>query len=125
MEILFELFAEFVLQIVAEFLVELGIGSAKSSLSESRPWLVAVGYGIVGALIGASSLLVFPEHFIRSENLQVFNLLFTPVLAGTLMCVISCGEKRNGRSLRRHRFVCGFLFAFCMALVRLSAQAPV
>ncbi|WP_085355757.1 hypothetical protein [Neisseria dumasiana] len=124
MEILFELLAEFFLQIVAEILAELGIRSADSK-RKPRLWLTLVGYGIIGALIGGVSLLIFPEHFIRSEGLQMLNLVLTPMLAGGMICLLDRQRGRHTSSSWHLRFLCGFIFAFCMALVRMWAQTPV
>lgn len=124
MEIVFELLAELVLEIVAEILVELGIHSAEHQ-RKPRPWLTLTGYGIMGALIGGISLLFFPEHFIRSESLQIVNLVLTPILAGGMICLLDRHRGRHISSSRHFRFLCGFIFAFSMALVRMWAQAPV
>lgn len=132
MEILFELLAETVLQMVAEILIDLGIHPAGTN-AKPRAWPVFAGYAVSGILIGGISLLVLPEHFIRSEILQTANLLLTPVLAGGMVCSIDtlrkvCSidtlRKRQSQYSRCFRFACGFAFAFCMALVRLWAQAP-
>lgn len=123
MEILFELLAETVLQMVAEILIDLGIHPAGTN-AKPRAWPVFAGYAVSGILIGGISLLVLPEHFIRSEILQTANLLLTPVLAGGMVCSIDTLRKRQSQYSRCFRFACGFAFAFCMALVRLWAQAP-
>lgn len=124
MEIVFELLAELVLEIAAEILVELGIHSAEHK-QKPRPWLTLIGYGIIGALIGGISLLIFPEHFIRSEGLQILNLVLTPILAGGMICLLDRQRGRHTSSSWHFRFLCGFIFAFSMALVRMWAQTPV
>ncbi|MDO5070767.1 MAG: hypothetical protein Q4D78_11360 [Neisseria zoodegmatis] len=124
MEIVFELLAELVLEIAAEILVELGIHSSEHK-RKPRPWLTLIGYAIIGALIGGISLLIFPEYFIRNEDLQILNLVLTPILAGGMICLLDRQRRRHTSSSWHFRFLCGFVFAFSMALVRMWAQTPV
>ena len=121
-EFLFSFVFEFLLQIGGELLVELGfrsLGEPFAKREERNPILAAIGYCILGLILGGLSLLVFPEPFVRSERFPGINLIFTPVLTGLAMSAIGRLRERQGSAkLRLDSFVYGFLFAFAMALVR-------
>jgi hypothetical protein len=126
MELIFEFILqfvlEFVLQIFGELLIEVGLRSLGEPFvkRENRnPILAAIGYCLLGLIVGGLSLLVFPQSFIRSERFHGVNLLITPVLAGLVMGAIGRFREGHGKPvIRLDSFVYGFLFAFFMALVR-------
>lgn len=116
---IFELIGEFLLQVFAEALVELGLHSiAEPFRREPNPWLAAIGYALFGALLGGLSLLVFPANFAPGAW-RLVNLAFTPVAAGLTMCLIGRWRARRGEEvLRIDRFAYGYLFALSLGLVR-------
>lgn len=58
-----QLVAEVLLQALAELLIELGLHSVAESFERRpSPGLAAVGYAIVGALLGGVSLWLLPQH---------------------------------------------------------------
>ena len=126
MELIFELFVsfffEFLLQIFGELLIELGLrslGEPFARSEERNPILAAIGYCLLGLILGGLSLLVFPEPFVRSERFHGINLIFTPVLTGLAMSAVGRLREKQGKySIKLDSFVYGFLFAFAMALVR-------
>jgi hypothetical protein len=126
MEFIFEVFFsflfEFLLQIFGQLLIELGLRGLGESFvrgEERNPILAAIGYGLLGLILGGLSLLVFPEPFVRSERFHGINLIITPVLTGLAMSAIGRLRERQGKTtIRLDSFVYGFLFAFFMALVR-------
>ena len=120
MEILIEVLGEFLLQIILEALVELGLHSMKAPFKKPlSPWLAAIGYGIFGAMAGAVSLWIAPSHFIDAGPLRVINLVATPLAAGVVMAAIGAWRAQKGQALLRlDRFSYGFLFALSVALVR-------
>lgn len=122
LEILFELLAELLFQIVGEVLVELGLHSLAQPFRQ-RPniWLAVLGYTLLGALLGALSLWAFPSYPTRDGWPRLLNLVLTPVLAGLAMTLLGRWRARRGNAvLRIDRFACGYLFALSMAVVRFN-----
>jgi hypothetical protein len=121
-EFVVELLFEFLLQLVAEVLLETGIQAWIDKAGTSRepsPVLAFLGYAFLGAALGWLSLALFPMLFIRSIAWQKVNLVATPVLAGLAMSGLGWLRRRQGKVvLRIDRFSYGFVFAFAMALVR-------
>lgn len=120
LELLFEFFAEFLLQIVVELLAEIGLRSTTEPFRKPpNPWLAAIGYAIFGATAGGLSLFVLPEPLVQEETWRLVNLAVTPVLAGLAMAAMGSWRARRGQqTLRIDRFSYGYLFALCMAIVR-------
>lgn len=122
LETVFELFLEALIEIGGEFFFELGLRSLSEPFvprRERSPILAGVGYALLGLIAGGLSLLIFPNHFVRSEHLHGISLLVSPVLAGLGMAGFGWLLKRTGkRRLRLDSFVYGFIFAFPMAIVR-------
>ena len=119
LEVIFGLLGELVLQIVLEVLVELGCHSVRESFRrEPNPVLALLGYLLLGLLAGGLSVLVAPQ-FLIAEDLRVPNLAFTPVLAGLAMMALGAWRARRGEELVRiDRFLYGYCFALCIAIVR-------
>jgi hypothetical protein len=121
-EFILQFIFEFLLQIAGELLIELGLrslGEPFVNREERNPVLAAIGYCLIGAILGGLSLILFPNSFVRSERFHGINLIITPVLAGLVMAAIGQFRERHGKTvIRLDSFVYGFLFAFAMALVR-------
>lgn len=122
LEIIFELLAELLFQIVGEVLVELGLHSlAEPFRKKPNIWLAALGYALLGTLVGALSLWAFPGHLTRDGWPRLTNLVVTPVLAGVAMTLLGRWRARRGDTvLRIDRFACGYLFALAVAVVRFN-----
>lgn len=122
LEILFELLAELLFQVLGEVLVELGLQSlAQPFRKQPNVWLAVLGYALLGALLGALSLWLFPSHFTREGWPRLANLVFTPVIAGFAMTLLGRWRARRGDTvLRIDRFACGYLFALTVAVVRFN-----
>ncbi len=118
-ELLLEIVGEFVLQVIGEALLELGLHSLAVPFQRApNPWLAAFGYALLGAMVGGLSLLVFPSHFVPPPW-RMLNLLATPVAVGGVMALLGAWRSRRGDSvLRIDRFAYGYLFALSVALVR-------
>lgn len=118
-EFLIEVIGEFLLQAIAEALVELGLHAvAEPFRRPPNSWLAGFGYAILGAIVGGLSLLILPMH-LAGEGLRLANLLLTPIAVGLLMSAIGARRARNGQSvLRIDRFAWGYLFALSFALIR-------
>lgn len=143
--ILIQFFGEVLLQIFGEVLIGwvgrsitrlLGFRTAGDSInaaSQPHPVVAALGYGLLGGMVGGLTLLVFPRDSLSAPPLRVINLFFAPVLVGLFVVMLGKRQppavEQSDRS-RRHRpknqnqtelyqFSCGFIFAFAIALVRL------
>jgi hypothetical protein len=78
-----------------------------------------IGYGLLGLMFGAMSLLVFRTPLIAIGAWRLLNLLVTPIAAGMVMAVLGAWKKRQGKMVFRiDRFSYGYLFALSFALVR-------
>lgn len=119
-EFLLQFIAEFLLQLFCEALVELGFHSLEEPFRRRpNPWLAALGYLLIGALIGAASLLIVGTHLVREEGLRIVNLVVTPLLVGMCMSALGTWRTRRGQTrLRLDSFAYGYLFALSFALIR-------
>jgi hypothetical protein len=119
-EIIIGIFLELGLQLVGEVLAELGLQLfSKSDRRPPNPWLSALGYALLGAVVGAITLWIFPIHFVKSEFWRLVNLFFTPLAAGGCMMLLGAWRAKHGQQvLRIDKFAYGMLFAVCLAGVR-------
>jgi hypothetical protein len=120
LELLFEIFGEFLLQAVLEIFAEFGMRLVAEPFRKApNAWLAAIGYMLFGAVAGAISLWLFPVHWVKGDTLRLVNLGMTPVLTGLLMSVIGRWRAhRDQELLRIDRFSYGYLFALSLGLVR-------
>ena len=122
LNIIFEFFLEFVLQIVGEIFVEVGLqkfsGAAWAHENFNATLAVLMYFGL-GVITGWLSMKIFPHSFVRSSRLHGISLLITPLLAGFTMACVGWIRRRQGKLvIKLDSFAYGFLFAFGMALVR-------
>ncbi|MBI5641465.1 MAG: hypothetical protein HZA17_13675 [Nitrospirae bacterium] len=119
-EVLCNLFGEFLLQIGIELLIELGLHQATDKPDSCKPVIAFFGYGILGLAAGGLSLLVFPGYLVRSSLFYGMSLVITPILAGLTMSGIGSLRRRRGEPvLRIDSFLYAAVFAFGVALIRL------
>jgi hypothetical protein len=120
LEFLFEIFGEFVLQVVLELLAEYGLRFLTAPFQKApNAWLAAIGYALFGTAIGTFSVWLFPVHWVKGETLRLVNLGMTPILAGLLMSMVGRWRaSRDQELLRIDRFSYGYLFALSLGLVR-------
>ena len=118
-ELLFEIFGEVLLQILLQALVEMGLHMFASKLRKPNPWLAAVGYAMLGGLVGIISLWLHPQHYTPAGWLRVLNLVATPILAGLVMMALGWWRRRRGdTAIGLDRFWYGYLFALAVGVVR-------
>ena len=122
LEIIFEFVAEVLLQVFLEALTEFGLQGLREMFQwpkKAHPFLAVVGYGVLGAGVGALSVLIFPTGFIQEKWMRILNLVVTPIVSGFAMVSLGCWRRyRNQELIRLDHFTCGFVFALAMALVR-------
>lgn len=119
-EFVFQVFGELLLQILFEYLAELGFRGLADTVKRPRsPWLSTLGFILWGVLAGGISLLILPASPIREPQLRLANLFVTPLLVGIGMMLLGRLRERRGQPLvRLDRFGYAFVFAFSMALIR-------
>ena len=124
-EAFFEVLGELLIQVSIEILVELGLHSFKAPFERRpNPWLAAIGYVLFGAILGGTSLLIFPTHLTPAGPWRVVNLVLSPVAAGLIMTVFGAWRLRHGEIVFRiDRFSYGYLFALSLALTRYQFAA--
>lgn len=119
---LLEVFAEALLQIVLEALTEVGIHIARGKVehAESRSkWRLMLGYPILGAMVGAASLLVFSESMAHGHNGRLATLLLSPLLAAASTVALGKWRARRGQEpVNIDRMAYAYLFALALAAVR-------
>jgi hypothetical protein len=123
-EFLLELLAQFVfellVQLIGQVLFEAGLHVLAAPFRrQQNPWVSALGYVVLGLMLGALTLWIVPAHVVKAPALRWANLLLSPVLAGICMSLIGTWRANRGQFLlRMDRFSYGYLFAFSVAAVR-------
>jgi hypothetical protein len=122
LEIVFEVFGEFLLELIAEFIGDLVMRSVVAFFEMDEfesPVLAAVMYLFLGACLGGLSLLIAPHPLFHRSRFQGISLLISPVLAGSAMSSVgSMLRSRNLKTIQLETFGCGFAFALGIALIR-------
>lgn len=120
LELLFEFVGEFLLQVLVEALLEIGLHSlAEPFQRPPNPWLAALGYALFGVAVGGLSLWVFPAHLTPPGAARIANLVLTPIALGGCMAALGAWRAKRGEPLLRiDKFSYGYLFALSFALVR-------
>lgn len=124
---MFEFLIEILLQIVVDLVWELitmfGWESVAHSLRRDReadPMLAALGYALLGSVVGVISVGALPEVFLPRLQVRGLSLLLSPAIAGAIMQ--AHGDWRRRRNLPTTllaTFWGGATFAFFVALSRL------
>ena len=121
-ELFFEVLGEVLLQLAVSLLTEAGLHAVRNpdqAPAVRSPWLLATGYGLLGALAGGVSLLLFPNSFMHTRATRIASLLLTPVAGGLAVALLGAWRRRKGQAtIELDRFGYGYLFALAMALVR-------
>ncbi|MGW8137361.1 hypothetical protein [Sphingomonas zeae] len=124
MEVLLEVVLQFVgeiaLQLVIEFLFELGFRNLGAPFSRpASPLSKTLGYILLGGVAGGMSLLVVPHLMIQNGWLRMANLVITPVTAGGIMWFLARKKvRKNAPLVALDRFGYAFFFALAMSSVR-------
>lgn len=93
---LLEVFAEAVLQMVAEVGIHLTRGEVEHPASGSK-WRLILGYPLLSAMAGGLSLLVFSHSLAHGHSGRVATLLLAPVLAAASTVAIDRWRARRGQ----------------------------
>ena len=122
LEVLLTAIWEVLLQLTAEFLLELGFQAAGESFqrqSRAHPLVAGAGIGALGVVAGIITSLLVPSRVLPPSPVPGASLLVSPALTGLAMEGYGRWRDRR-RSTRSYvaTFWGGALFAFAMALVR-------
>ena len=118
---LIQLLFEFLFQGLLEVLWELASSSYKVTYGRPNhhPIVAAIGYFVVGAALGAASLLVWPDRFFEPGPIPGLSLLLSPLGAGVAMRGWGAYRRTRGHETTNlATFLGGAAFAFGTALVR-------
>ena len=122
LELLLELFGEFLLEFAVTALMDLALRAIVKVFETFRlanTVLASITYVLLGALAGGLSLLIFPHPLVHASRLHGINLLVSPLVTGLAMSLIGSILSRQGKKVTRiESFGYGFSFAFGIALVR-------
>jgi hypothetical protein len=93
--------------------------NAPVAAEKIHPAIGSVGYTVLGAICGLTSLLALHHSLVAHLWLRVANLIVTPVVAGWLMVELGRRRlRRNQPTVMQYRFLYGYLFALAFALTR-------
>lgn len=119
---LMELFLEVFFELVGAALLDIASRALAKVFDEkvSSPAVASFfGYGLLGVLIGAYSVIIFPHPLVHPSRIRGISVLVSPVIAGVAMSLIgSTLRKRDKKVVQIESFGYGFAFAFGMAAVR-------
>lgn len=86
------------------------------------PVYAMLGYIILAAMFACLSFYLSSRLFIQSEIFQLINLMFTPILIGSVMALKGRWLKRNdGEVIRLDTFWYGLVFGLIFVLIRYFA----
>lgn len=126
MDILVEvllLLGELVLEVFGEALLEVGLSGLKEALGRTNrnPSLAAVGYLILGALVGGLSVWLWPQRLFRNAPVPGLSLLLSPLAGGAAMEAWGRYRRAGGHETTNlATFLGGAAFALAYALVRFT-----
>lgn len=122
-EIVVALLSEVVFGVAGEVLLELGFESLASPFRDrkrSNPILAAIGFVVLGGLLGWTSTVSFPRRLIAEPLLPGASLVLSPLASGAVMQWFGVMQMSRGKSpTRLATFWGGALLAFAFALTRL------
>lgn len=125
LEILFEILLEFVIEVLGqalmEILAELGLASLKAAFERPNrsPVLAALGYALLGGILGGLSLLVRRERLFQPGPVPGLSLFASPLCVGLIMGVWGRYRRQRGHTTTNlATFSGGAAFAFGTTAVR-------
>jgi len=123
MEIIFELLAQFLLELFVQGFFEFGFRGLVSLFRKDNvkvtPWFAIGGYIAMGAIAGGISIWLIPMHLLKSPVLQLIGLAITPIALGFIFEALGRWKTNNEKPRYAvDRFSYGFTFALTMGLIR-------
>ena len=118
MELLIQLFAELFFQFLVEGLADLGIHTL-SGRRKAHPLVSAIGYALLGVILGALSLALIKDPFLEEPTWRIVNVIITPVFVGGAMGFVGTHRAKKGKkTVSLETFFNAYLFALGFALIR-------
>jgi hypothetical protein len=113
------IFLEFIISFAGEWLVDVALLGSGSSDGSQRIALRILVFAVLGAIVGAITLWLFPEHFIRNQQLRVASLVLSPVVAGAVFTAVGRRRNRKGKRVSAlETFWPAYTFALALAVAR-------
>ncbi len=101
-ELLFGFIGELLIELVVELLFEGLLYGLTERISfntkEFATAIEALGYGLVGLVLGGLSLFILPNSFIENPNLAMVYLIASPLAAGGLMVAMGAFRIKRGQN---------------------------
>lgn len=114
-----EILLELLLEVLGWGFLDIAAHFAGESDRARRILISIVIFSILGAALGAGSLVLLPAHMIRDPNLRLASLVATPFISGILFSFIGRRRERKGKPVTNlEAFWPAFSFALAMAVVR-------
>ena len=127
-ELVLAVFGDALVELVAELFLELGIEYLKArgrARRLSNPYLAGCLFVMLGIVVGWLSTLVWSRRIISTVLFRGASLVFSPVIAGTVMNLFGRWQRNRGRVTSfLATFWGGALLAFSVALTRLIILKP-
>jgi hypothetical protein len=122
LEPIFELLAEFLIQLVFELFLSVLWRKVRAARWKSRRislWLILPFLGVLGAAFGWISILTIPAPIFHPGRVHGLSLIISPLLTGLAMAFIGSNlRRRKEMPAPLESFSGGFAFALGMSLVR-------
>ena len=84
-----------------------------------HPVFSGLVWGFLGAVVGATSLAIFPHPLFHPSKFHGISLILSPIAVGTAMSALGAMLRKRGKQVVQiESFPYAFAFAFAMALVR-------
>lgn len=116
--------AEILFEFIIQILLEVGVELFKIKLVDrdyENPVLSGAIYSGLGSILGALSILAFPAIIVQNYGLKAVNFIFSPILLGFALCLISWLVSRRAKGEKIFaidKFIFGILFAAMFSLTR-------
>lgn len=120
MEIIFELLGELLFETL--FTAVLSVFDARLPGTRNIQLFRWLGFLVLGGILGGLSVLVFPAHFIRREELRLAWLIAAPLVGGvSMLCFEAFWRRREPAPWNAWHFAHGATLTGVIALCRFLA----
>jgi hypothetical protein len=124
LEIIFELLAELLVQVIGETLIEVGYQRVRAGPRPSHPVAATAGLVALGAVVGAVSAWLFPHRLTSWALAPLWSVLIAPLVVGAALHFFGVWRRRRGHATTHlATFYGGAAFAFAYAVTRLLVLA--
>jgi hypothetical protein len=118
-DIIFELLAELLIQVIGESLVDVGVQRVRRESGGTRPMLAALGWGALGASVGLVSGWLVPYRAMSWTFAPLWSLIVAPLVSGMALHGFGVWRRRRGHTTSQlATFHGGAVCAFGYGLAR-------